>query len=187
MLWALEFGLLQANSTFHAIASEGEYAMTTFDLTPLYRTAIGFDRLADLLSNAARNEGNSGYPPYNVEALGQDRYRITMAVAGFAEEDLELITERNTLTVSGHQSANRSAEESEESENQRHFLYRGIATRGFERRFQLADHVEVQGARLEHGLLHIDLKRELPEQMKPRKIAIGQGRVLTASHHEKAA
>jgi molecular chaperone IbpA len=154
--------------------------MNTFDLTPLYRTAIGFDRLADMLSSAARSDANAGYPPYNIESLGEDQYRITMAVAGFAEDELDLVTERNTLTVSGNQ-----AERKPEGEAQ--FLYRGIATRAFERRFQLADHVEVQGARLEHGLLHIDLKRELPEQMKPRKITIGADRVLTADRQDRAA
>ncbi|TVR97039.1 MAG: heat-shock protein [Wenzhouxiangellaceae bacterium] len=139
--------------------------MTTFDLSPLYRTAIGFDRLADMLSNASRVDSN-GYPPYNIESLGEDRYRITMAVAGFADNELEIVTERNTLTVSGAKQENQSSDSGE-------FLYRGIATRSFERRFQLADHVEVDGARLENGLLHIELKRELPEQMKPRKIEIG--------------
>ncbi len=142
--------------------------MTTFDLSPLYRTAIGFDRLADMLSNASRVDSN-GYPPYNIESLGEDRYRITMAVAGFAEDELDLVTERNTLTVSGGKQETQSEDNSE-------FLYRGIATRSFERRFQLADHVEVDGARLENGLLHIELKRELPEQMKPRKIEIGSGK-----------
>lgn len=141
--------------------------MNTFDLSPLYRTAIGFDRLADMLSNASRVDAN-GYPPYNIESLGEDRYRITMAVAGFSESDLDIVTERNTLTVSG----GRGEPEPDES---RQFLHRGIATRSFERRFQLADHVEVSGARLENGLLHIDLKRELPEQMKARKIEIGTG------------
>lgn len=141
--------------------------MTTFDLSPLYRTAIGFDRLADMLSNASRVDSN-GYPPYNIESLGEDRYRITMAVAGFADSELDIVTERNTLTVSGAKQENQSKDAGE-------FLYRGIATRSFERRFQLADHVEVDGARLENGLLHIELKRELPEQMKPRKIEIGSG------------
>jgi len=143
--------------------------MTTFDLSPLYRTAIGFDRMADLLSNASRVESN-GYPPYNIESLGEDRYRITMAVAGFGEDEIEIVSERNTLTVSG------GKEEQVESESDSQFLYRGIATRSFERRFQLADHVEVDGAALENGLLHIELKRELPEQMKPRKIEIGSGK-----------
>ena len=141
--------------------------MTTFDLSPLYRTAIGFDRLADMVNNAARVDSN-GYPPYNIESLGEDRYRITMAVAGFSQDDLDIVTERNTLTVSGGKG---DAEPDQNAE----FLYRGIATRSFERRFQLADHVEVDGAQLENGLLHIELKRELPEQMKPRKIEIGQG------------
>ncbi|MBS3822636.1 MAG: Hsp20 family protein [Wenzhouxiangellaceae bacterium] len=139
--------------------------MTTYDLSPLYRTAIGFDRLADMLSNASRVDGN-GYPPYNIEARGEDRYRISMAVAGFSESDLDIVTEQNTLTVSGSKDA-------EDGNDEREFLYRGIANRSFERRFQLADHVRVVTARLENGLLHIDLERELPEQMKPRRIEIG--------------
>jgi len=139
--------------------------MTTYDLSPLYRTAIGFDRLGDMLSNASRVDGN-GYPPYNIEARGEDEYRISMAVAGFSEADLDILTEQNTLTVSGNK-------EAEEANGKREFLYRGIANRSFERRFQLADHVRVVTARLENGLLHIDLKRELPEQMKPRRIEIG--------------
>lgn len=139
--------------------------MTTYDLSPLYRTAIGFDRLADMLSNASRVDGN-GYPPYNIEAHGEDQYRISMAVAGFSESDLDIVTEQNTLTVSGNKDA-------EDGNGEREFLYRGIANRSFERRFQLADHVRVVTARLENGLLHIDLERELPEQMKPRRIEIG--------------
>jgi len=142
--------------------------MTTFDLSPLYRTAIGFDRMADLLSNASRVESN-GYPPYNIESLGEDRYRITMAVAGFSEDEIDIVSERNTLTVSG-------GKEEQVGDSDSQFLYRGIATRSFERRFQLADHVEVDGANLKNGLLHIELKRELPEQMKPRKIEIGSGK-----------
>ena len=153
--------------------------MTNFDLSPLYRTAIGFDRLADMLSNASRVE-SGGYPPYNIESLGEDRYRITMAVAGFSEGELDIVTERSTLTVSGNK-----AEDSESSEGE--LLYRGIATRSFERRFQLADHVEVHGARLENGLLHIELKRELPEQMKPRKIEIGSSRLIDTEKQVKAA
>lgn len=149
--------------------------MTTFDLSPLYRTAIGFDRVADMLSNASRGEGN-GYPPYNIEARGEDQYRISMAVAGFSESDLEIVTEQNTLTVSGSKADN--------DDEQREFLYRGIANRSFERRFQLADHVRVETARLENGLLHIDLKRELPEQMKPRKIEIGGGDSRKRNHIE---
>lgn len=145
--------------------------MTTFDLSPLYRTAIGFDRLADMLSNASRVDGN-GYPPYNIEARGEDQYRISMAVAGFSESELDIVTEQNTLTVSGQKTADDEREDREDRE----FLYRGIATRSFERRFQLADHVRVVSAKLENGLLHIELQRELPEQMKPRRIEIGEGR-----------
>ncbi|MGY6555061.1 MAG: Hsp20 family protein [Wenzhouxiangella sp.] len=153
--------------------------MSTFDLSPLYRTAIGFDRLADMLSNASRVD-SGGYPPYNIESLGEDQYRITMAVAGFAEHELDLVSERNTLTVSGNK-------QEQAKENGAAMLYRGIATRSFERRFQLADHVEVVGARLENGLLHIELKRELPEQMKPRKIEIGNGRLISENGQAKAA
>lgn len=155
--------------------------MTTFDLTPLYRSAIGFDRLADMLTSAARSDANTGYPPYNIEALGEDQYRITMAVAGFTEQELSIETERNTLTVSG-----RHAEEGE-ADQEPQYLYRGIATRAFERRFQLADHVEVRNAHLENGLLHIELKRELPEQMKPRKISIGTNPLIDKPKADQAA
>jgi molecular chaperone IbpA len=143
--------------------------MNTFDLSPLYRTAIGFDRLADMLSNASRLDSN-GYPPYNIESLGEDRYRITMAVAGFGQDELDIVSEQNTLTVSGNKQDSEAGEGGE-----REYLYRGIANRSFERRFQLADHVKVAGADLENGLLHIDLQREVPERMKPRKIEIGSG------------
>ncbi|MBY6203312.1 Hsp20 family protein [Halomonas denitrificans] len=154
--------------------------MNTFDLTPLYRTAIGFDRLADMLSNAARVDGN-GYPPYNIESRGEDQYRITMAVAGFSQDDIEIVSEQNTLTISG--------KKSDENEQDGEFLYRGIANRSFERRFQLADHVRVETATMENGLLHIELRRELPERMKPRRIEIGGGdRVLEdASDRSEAA
>ena len=150
--------------------------MTTFDLSPLYRTAIGFDRVADMLSNASRVDGN-GYPPYNIEAHGEDQYRISMAVAGFSESELDIVTEQNTLTVSGQKNADDEQEGGE-------FLYRGIATRSFERRFQLADHVRVVSAKLENGLLHIELQRELPEQMKPRRIEIGADRSTIASERD---
>jgi len=156
--------------------------MTTFDLSPLYRTAIGFDRMADMLSNAQRVDSN-GYPPYNIESLGEDRYRITMAVAGFSRDELDIISEQNTLTVSGSK-----AETVEDDDDDREFLYRGIANRSFERRFQLADHVKVAGADLENGLLHVELQRELPERMKPRKIEIGSGdaRAIEGKEHEAA-
>ncbi len=154
--------------------------MTTFDLTPLYRSAIGFDRLADLLSAAARTDTNTNYPPYNIAVLDEDSYRITMAVAGFTEDQLSIDTERNTLTISGRQ------EESSDS-TAKDYLYRGIASRSFERRFQLADHVEVSHAELVHGLLHIDLKRELPEQMKPRQIPIRSTFIADKKAETKAA
>jgi molecular chaperone IbpA len=142
--------------------------MTTFDFAPLYRNSIGFDRLASLLSAAQRGEQGGGYPPYNILAEDENRYRITMAVAGFGEGDLEITSEQNTLTVSGKR-------EDEDDTDSGRFLHRGIANRAFERRFNLADHVRVTGAALENGLLHINLEREIPEAMKPRKIEIGSG------------
>ena len=140
----------------------------TVDLSPLYRTAIGFDRLASMLENANRLE-SAGYPPYNIEVTGEDEYQITMAVAGFTDDELSIESKQNELTVSG---------EKEGSEDDRQFLHRGIATRSFERKFQLADHVFVKGARLEHGLLHIELYRELPEALKPRSISIETGNLI---------
>jgi molecular chaperone IbpA len=135
--------------------------MRNFDFSPLYRSAIGFDRLASLIESAASN-GNGGYPPYNIELLGEHDYRITMAVAGFTQEELEISFQENLLTVKGNKQA----------ESNRNYLYQGIAERGFERRFQLADYVRVKGADLKNGLLHIELVRELPEAMKPRRIDI---------------
>ena len=135
--------------------------MRSIDFTPLYRSALGFDRLANLIESAASN-GNAGYPPYNIEQLGDNDYRISMAVAGFTQEELELSFQENLLTVKGNKQA----------DTERHYLYQGIAERGFERRFQLADYVRVKGADLKNGLLHIDLAREVPEAMKPRKIEI---------------
>lgn len=135
--------------------------MRNFDFSPLYRSAIGFDRLASLIESAASN-GNGGYPPYNIELLGEHDYRITMAVAGFTQEELEISFQENLLTVKGNKQA----------EPNRNYLYQGIAERGFERRFQLADYVRVKGADLKNGLLHIELVRVLPEAMKPRRIDI---------------
>ena len=140
----------------------------TVDLSPLYRTAIGFDRLAGMLENANRLE-SAGYPPYNIEVTGEDEYQITMAVAGFTDDELSIESKQNELTVSGEKAG---------SEDDRQFLHRGIATRSFERKFQLADHVFVKGARLEHGLLHIDLYRELPEALKPRSVSIETGKLI---------
>jgi molecular chaperone IbpA len=143
--------------------------MRTFDLSPLYRSTVGFDRLFSLLDTASGAEGAPSYPPYNIERTGQNSYRVTLAVAGFGEGDLDIQSKENVLTVTGEK-------KEEKQEGDREVLYRGIAARAFERRFQLAEHVEVTGATLENGLLHIDLVREIPEAMKPRKIAIGNGK-----------
>ena len=139
--------------------------MTAFDLTPLFRTAIGFDRLARNLESASRADAG-GYPPYNIEVCGEDTYRITMAVAGFTGDDLEIEVKENMVRVVGAK---------KEDEKERQYLHRGIATRAFERSFQLADYVRVEGAELKDGLLHIDLVREIPEAMKPRRIEITHG------------
>ena len=139
--------------------------MRAVDFSPLYRSTVGFDRLFSLLDQVGQPESGTTYPPYNIERTGDDAYRVTMAVAGFGEEEISIEAHRNVLTVKG--------EKKEESANEgSELLYRGIAARAFERRFQLADHVEVTGATLKNGLLHVDLKRNIPEEMKPRKIEI---------------
>jgi molecular chaperone IbpA len=138
--------------------------MSTVDFAPLFRTAIGFDRLARLVDIAASGQEAQSYPPYNIEKIGDDSYRLTMAVAGFRPEDLDITVKDNTLFVSG-----RVANEGQRAE----ILYRGIAGRAFERRFVLADHIVVEGADVQNGLLHVGLKRVVPEALKPRKIAIG--------------
>jgi len=137
--------------------------MRDFDLTPLYRSAIGFDRVASMLNNLNNNEKQPAYPPYNIELLGENEYRITMAVAGFSTSELNLQSESGTLLITGRK---------QEVNDERQYLYQGIAARNFERRFQLADHVKVIKASMENGLLHVDLVREIPEAMKPRTIAI---------------
>lgn len=137
--------------------------MTTVDFAPLFRNAIGFDRLARLMDSAASSQEAQSYPPYNIEKTGDDTYRITMAVAGFRPEDLDITVKDNTLLVSGRPSGDGAKTE---------LLYRGIAGRAFERRFVLADHIVVEGATVELGLLHIGLKRVVPESLKPRKIAV---------------
>ena len=142
--------------------------MRAFDLSPLYKTTIGFDRLGQLMDQISVDSAN-GYPPYNIERLDENEYRITMAVSGFSEGDIEIEVKEDTLTVSGKQ-----AEDAQE----RDYLYQGIAARAFERRFRLADHVQVSGARLENGLLHIDLVREIPEALKPRRVEISSGKVI---------
>ncbi len=139
--------------------------MNTIDLTPLYRSSVGFDRMASLLDSALRGNNNSGggYPPYNIEVTGDNRYSITLAVAGFADNELELQVENGVLTVSGKKG---------KADEGRQFLYQGIATRSFERKFNLADHVEVTGASLDNGILTVKLVKEIPEAMKPKKIQI---------------
>ena len=147
--------------------------MTNFDFTPLFRSTIGFDRLSRLVDQAMLDDGPS-YPPYNIEKTGDDAYRISMAVAGFGEDDINIVAQENTLTVSG---------KAKQAEEKAEFLYRGIAGRAFERRFQLADHIKVVGAQLVNGLLHVDLVREVPEAKRPRTIKIESGaapRVLDA-------
>jgi molecular chaperone IbpA len=140
--------------------------MATFDLSPFYRTTVGFDRVFSLLDQLSGAENGNAYPPYNIERTGDNAYRITLAVAGFADKDLSIEAKEGVLHVKGDRT---------EDTKDREVLYRGIAGRAFERRFQLADHVEVRGATLENGLLHVDLVREVPEALKPRKIAIGTG------------
>ncbi|MGD8207343.1 MAG: Hsp20 family protein [Thiohalocapsa sp.] len=152
--------------------------MTTIDFSPLFRSMIGFDRLSNALETAYRTEPG-GYPPYNVEVCGENDYRVTMAVAGFAQKDLSIEVRENTLTVSGARPEQDSAE--------RKYLYRGIANRSFERKFQLADYVRVTDARLENGLLHIELRREIPEAMRPRTIEIrGDSGTLIEDRGERA-
>ena len=138
--------------------------MRTVDFSPLFRSAIGFDRLFDL-AEAAQRAGEETYPPYNIERTGEDRFQISVALAGFTPDEVALTVEQNVLTLEG-----RKAAEKEE----RRFLHRGISARSFKRQFTLADHVEVKGARFENGLLIIDLMREIPEAMKPRRIPIGE-------------
>ena len=138
----------------------------TYDFAPLFRTAIGFDRLARLMDTAAEAAAAPGYPPYNIERTGDDSYRLTMAVAGFGQDDIDITVKDNTLLVTG-----RVGGETPRGE----VLYRGIAGRAFERRFVLADHIVVEGADLKNGLLHVGLKRVVPEALKPRKIQIGGG------------
>ena len=138
--------------------------MNTIDLSPLYRSTVGFDRLGALLDSALRTEQGSSFPPYNIEVTGENRYAITLAVAGFEQAELDIQVERGVLSVRG--------KKVEETKEERRYLHQGIATRTFERKFNLADHVEVVGAKLENGLLIINLLKEIPETMKPKTIAI---------------
>ncbi|MBU2881168.1 Hsp20 family protein [Psychrosphaera sp. B3R10] len=143
--------------------------MRNVDLSPLYRSFIGFDHLATLLDSANRTDKSNGYPPYNIESVADDKYRITMAIAGFSDNELDIQSEHNTLVVKGIKP---------ELKTDKKYLYQGIAERNFERRFQLGDYIKVIDAELENGLLHIFLEREVPEALKPRKIEIGTGKLL---------
>ena len=153
--------------------------MRTIDFTPLYRSAVGFDRMANLLESAARTSEAGGWPPYNIETTGENAYRIEIAVAGFKPDELNIEVKENLLTVTGRRTAN--------DESERTFLHRGLAERDFERRFQLADYVVVTEAGLNNGLLTIELKRELPEALKPRRIEINAGPALIEGKGKKAA
>lgn len=151
--------------------------MRSYDLTPFYRSTVGFDRLFSMLDQAS-GDGAPGYPPYNIERTGENAYRISVAVAGFAENELSIVAKENTLTIKG--------EKTDETKNGE-TLYRGIAARAFERVFQLADFVQVKTASLENGLLHVDLVREIPEAKKPKSIPITTGTKVIAGETEKAA
>ena len=142
--------------------------MRSFDFAPLYRSTVGFDQLADMMDRVFTNDtGQNSYPPYNIEKTADDAYRISIAVAGFSAEDLGIELKEHSLIVTARKA---------ESDESRSFLHRGIATRAFERRFQLADHIKVTGASHEDGMLHIDLMREVPEALKPRRIEIASGK-----------
>ena len=148
--------------------------MRTYDFSPLYRSTVGFDRMAAMLDNVMSNDvGGQTYPPYNIEKTGDDAYRITVAVAGFSESELGIEVRDGQLVISG--------KKAEEKDGQATYLHRGIATRAFERRFQLADHVRATGAVCENGLLHVDLVREIPEALKPRKIEINAAPALESA------
>jgi molecular chaperone IbpA len=154
------------------------FIMRTFDLTPLYRSAIGFDRLAQLLNDAQRNDSTPSYPPYNIELVSEDNYRIVMALAGFDRSEIDITFERDSLQVVGRK--HRDGVE-------RTYLHRGIAARDFEQRFQLANHVKVTGASFDNGMLSIELVREVPEALKPRKIEIGGNQNVTTLEQRQAA
>ncbi len=158
--------------------------MRSFDLAPLYRSTVGFDRLFSMLDQASGLEApTQSYPPYNIERTGENAYRISVAVAGFTDKDISIEVKEQALTIRGEKAVG-------EGESKPDYLHQGIAARAFERRFQLADHVQVKGAVLEHGLLHVDLVREIPEAMKPRQIAIGTGqgaRVIEGTANRQAA
>jgi molecular chaperone IbpA len=155
--------------------------MRHVDFSPLYRSTVGFDRLFTMLDSLAQPEGAQSYPPYNIEKTGEDAYRISMAVAGFSEDEISIEAHRNVLTVKGER------KDEADSGNTAELLYRGIASRAFERRFQLADHVDITGATLKNGLLFVDLKRNIPEELKPRRIAITSAPAKSRQIEAKAA
>jgi molecular chaperone IbpA len=155
-----------------------DMAMRTFDLTPLFRSSVGFDRMARLLDAASGYDEGTTYPPYNIEKTGEDAYRITMAVAGFTSADLDIVVKENSLVISGRLA---------KPEEGRQFLYRGIAGRAFERRFEVAEHIRVAGAKLENGLLHVELVREVPEAARPRSVKIETGEKQPQIETSKAA
>ncbi|MCU6500436.1 Hsp20 family protein [Rugamonas sp. A1-17] len=152
--------------------------MRTFDLTPLYRSAIGFDRLAQMLNDAQRGDSTPSYPPYNIELVSEDKYRIVMALAGFSRSEIDITFERDSLQVVGRK---------QKDTTERTYLHRGIAARDFEQRFQLANHVKVTGATFDNGMLTIELVREVPEALKPRKIVIDGSENVTALEQRQAA
>ena len=156
--------------------------MRQLDLSPLYRSTVGFDRLFNLVDQAAGFEAAPSYPPYNIERTAEDAYRISVAVAGFSDKELSIETKENSLVIRGAKEVR-----AEEEGSPREVLYQGIAARAFERRFQLADHVYVKSASLENGLLHVDLLRELPEAQKPRQIPIGKSGPKVVEGGAKAA
>jgi molecular chaperone IbpA len=151
--------------------------MDGYDFSPLFRSTIGFDHLTRLVDSATRLDAGASYPPYNIEVTGENAYRLTMAVAGFAAEDLDITVKENALLVGGRSRKEEATE----------YLHHGLARRAFERRFQLADHIKVTGAALENGLLHVDLAREIPEAMKPRKVEIAVGPAPREAIAQKAA
>jgi molecular chaperone IbpA len=156
--------------------------MDGFNLSPLFRSTIGFDRMLRLVDAATRLDSASlGYPPYNIEKTGDDAYRLTMAVAGFSPSELDVTVQENVLLVSG------KSQKNEEKKNGTGYLHRGIARRAFERRFSLADHMKVTGARLDNRMLHVELVHEVPEAAKPRSIEIGTGPVPAQVTEQKAA
>ena len=155
--------------------------MRSYDFSPLYRSAVGFDRLARQLESAARSSQENGWPPYNIETTGENAYRIEIAVAGFSPDELNIEAKENSLTVTGKKAAN------DDASVQKTYLHRGLAERDFERRFQLADYVVVKGADLSNGLLTIDLQRELPEALKPRRIEIATGKTALIEGEAAAA